>query len=75
LEHLGTVTPAPGTARASTPAAQDAPLLHDLAARGHSTGSITDANYEFTVEAIIEHAERLLVQDLSQAKPALANPG
>jgi AcrR family transcriptional regulator len=74
LEHLDTVTPAPGSARASLPTAEDAPLLHDLAARGHSTASITDANYELTVDAIIEHAERLLAQDLSRAESALAKP-
>jgi AcrR family transcriptional regulator len=67
LEHLEAITPAPGTARVLIPAANDAPILHELASRGHTAASITDSNFEFTVEAIIEHAERLLAHDSAPA--------
>ncbi|SKX87889.1 putative HTH-type transcriptional regulator [Mycobacteroides abscessus subsp. abscessus] len=65
LEHMDTVMPASGEARSLVPSATLAPTLHELASRGHSIATISDANFDFTVEAIIERAENLLAQDIA----------
>jgi AcrR family transcriptional regulator len=65
LEHMDTVMPASGDARNLTPSATVAPTLHDLASRGHSIATISDANFDFTVDAIIGRAEHLLAQDIA----------
>ncbi|MUM16258.1 TetR family transcriptional regulator [Mycobacterium sp. CBMA271] len=66
LEHLDTVIPAAGEARNRVPSAKVAPTMHDLASRGHSIATISDASFNFTVEAIIERAEHLLAEDIAQ---------
>jgi len=48
-------------------AATDAtPRLHDLANRGHT---VADMNFEFTLDALIDKAKRLLKHDRAASKP------
>ncbi|MGH3724253.1 MAG: TetR family transcriptional regulator [Mycobacterium sp.] len=65
LEHMDTVMPTSGEARDLVPSVSVAPTLHELASRGHSIATISDANFDFTVDAIIERAEYLLAQDIA----------
>lgn len=70
LEHLDTAPTSREISR--IPSAEHTPLLHELAIKGHLSGSITDTIFAMTVDAIIKQAEQLLLPKARKATPAKA---
>jgi hypothetical protein len=47
-----------------------APLLAQATAKGHRIGAADDFNFDYGLECILEHAERLIETTKKSAKPA-----
>ena len=50
--------------------AQSAPLLAQVTAKGHRIGAADDFNFDYGLECILDHAERLIetTQEVGQAR-------
>lgn len=70
LDHLNTIKLSEGAMRA-TGVTTDQPLLHALQAKGHTLAGL---DFEFTLDAIIARAEKLLEQDRARAQHAALEP-
>ena len=49
---------------------ENAPLLAQLTREGHRIGASDDQNFEYVLECILDHAERLIEAGNRQAKAA-----